>query len=71
MNKYKIRYYTSGGYRTTGSLVTNYIIKRDKDNQLSVFDGDVLIGGIVEIEELFLDQLGYRERIMIVDAIPC
>jgi len=71
MNKYKIRYYTSGGYKATGSLDTEFIIKRDGDNsELCLFDNDVIVGGLDKIEELFLDQLGYIESIMVFDVEP-
>ena len=69
MNKYKVSYYTSGGYKATGSLETDFIIKRGADDsQLCLFDNDKIVGGLDEIEELFLNQLGYRENIIVVDV---
>lgn len=69
MNKYKISYYKSGGYKTTGVLETEYIIKRDgEDNQLCIFHNEKKIGDREELKKLFLDQLGWTESIMIFDA---
>ena len=70
MNKYKIKYYTSGGYKAIGSLETLFVIRRDENNQLSVFENKNIVGGLDKIEEMFLDQLGYIESIMVFDVEP-
>jgi len=69
MNKYKVSYYTSGGYKTTGILKTNLIIKKDDNNQLCIVDNEIVIGGLDQIENMFLDQLGWVENIMLFDVV--
>ncbi len=68
MNQYKVKYYTSGGYKTSGSLETELTIKRDPSNQLCLYNEDTLIGDIEKIEALFLEQLGYQESITVFDV---
>jgi hypothetical protein len=68
MNQYKVKYYTSGGYKTSGSLETELTIKRDPSNQLCLYNEDTLIGDIEKIEALFLAQLGYQESITVFDV---
>jgi hypothetical protein len=68
MNQYKVKYYTSGGYKTSGSLETELTIKRDPSNQLCLYNEDTLIGDIEKIEALFLEQLGYQEIITVFEV---
>jgi hypothetical protein len=68
MNQYKVKYYTSGGYKTSGSLETELTIKRDPSNQLCLYNEDTLIGDIEKIEALFLEQLGYQESITVFEV---
>lgn len=68
MNRYKIQYYNSGGYKATGSLETELVINKDANNQLCLFDGVKVVGKVEEIEAIFLEQLGYVESIMVFDA---
>ena len=69
MNQYKISYYRSGGYRATGVLDTEYTVKKaGEDDQLCLFDKDQKVGEKEQLKMLFLDQLGWRESIMIFEA---
>lgn len=68
MNQYTVKYYTSGGYKTSGSLETDLTIRRDPNNQLCLYNEDTLIGDIEKIEALFLEQLGYQESITVIDV---
>lgn len=68
MNQYTVKYYTSGGFKTSGSLETELTIKRDPNNQLCLYRENALIGDIEKIEALFLEQLGYQESITVVDV---
>ena len=69
MNKYKISYYNSGGFKSKGTLETEYTIKKDgKDNRLCIFHNDKKIGYEEDVEKLFLAQLEWHESIMVYDA---
>ncbi len=68
MNQYTVKYYTSGGYKTSGTLETELTINRDTNNQLCLYDENTLIGDIEKVEALFLEQLGYQESITVFDV---
>lgn len=68
MNTYTVKYFNSGGYKSTGTLTTDLHIKRDNDNKLCLWDREVKVGAIEAIEQLFIQQLGYIEELTIIDV---
>jgi hypothetical protein len=68
MNTYNIRYYNSGGYKSSGKLVTKFTIQRNELNRLCLFDNELLIGDELAVEALFMESLGYAEEIIVIDA---
>ncbi|WMS87911.1 hypothetical protein [Pleionea litopenaei] len=68
MNTYRVKYFNSGGYKSTGTLTTDLHIKRENDNNLCLWDGEVKVGAIEAIEQLFIQQLGYIEELTIIDV---
>lgn len=68
MNKYRVSYYTSGGYKTSGMLKTDFTIMRNAENELCLCQKENTIGDVTDIEKLFLEQLGWHEEITIVEA---
>ena len=68
MNSYKIIYYNSGGYKTSYLITTDNVIDKDENNELQMLDCGKIVGGAEEIESMLLEQLGYIESVMVVDA---
>ena len=62
MNSYKLRYYNSGGYKSSLTIETPYTIKRNADNILQLLDqAGAILGGVEAIEQLLNDAQGWAE----------
>ncbi|NVJ61171.1 MAG: hypothetical protein HWE27_12325 [Gammaproteobacteria bacterium] len=68
VKRYRIRYFNSGGYKSTGYLETAFTIKKEADKKIVLYDHSRKIGDLKAVEQLFLEQLGYQEDIMIFDV---
>jgi len=71
MNKYKLVYYNSGGYRSSTIIETPYFIERgqEEDDKYEVMEGTKVIGGPTFLEKLLNDANGFDESNCIVEAI--
>ena len=69
MNSYKLRYYNSGGYKSSQLISTQFTINRDSAGKLQVLDiSGVRIGGAEYIEKLLSDELGWVEDNCVFEA---
>jgi len=69
MNSYKLRYYNSGGYKSSLTIETPHTINRDAENNLQLVDQTGKIVGDVEaIEQLLNNALGWVEDNCVYDV---
>ena len=68
MNRYKLTFYNSGGYKDSDIIETTYEINRDFNDQLCVMDNDQVIGGDELIAEMIIESRGWIESYCVVDA---
>ena len=62
MNSYKLRYYNSGGYKSSLVIETPYTIKRDAEKNLQLLDeSGAVLGDVEAIEQLLNDAQGWVE----------
>jgi hypothetical protein len=62
MNSYKLRYYNSGGYKSSLIIETPHIINRDAENNLQLLDeSGTVLGDVEAIEQLLNDAQGWVE----------
>lgn len=62
MNSYKLRYYNSGGYKSSLVIETPHLINQDENQKLQVVtqSGEV-IGDVELIEQLLNEEQGWVE----------
>ena len=62
MNSYKLRYYNSGGYKSSLVIETSHTINRDAENNLQLLDeSGTVLGDVEAIEQLLNDAQGWVE----------
>ena len=62
MNSYKLRYYNSGGYKSSLTIETPHTINRNAENKLQLLDeSGTVLGDIEAIEQLLNDAQGWIE----------
>ena len=62
MNSYKLRYYNSGGYKSSLTIETPHTINRDAENNLQLLDeSGTVLGDVEAIEQLLNDAQGWVE----------
>ena len=66
MNRYKLTYYNSGGYRTSAEIETEYELRRRGDSGIAVMEGERCLGDESFLEQLLLERLGWVEEVTVV-----
>ena len=62
MNSYKLRYYNSGGYKSSLVIETPHTINCDAENNLQLLDeSGTVLGDVEAIEQLLNDAQGWVE----------
>jgi hypothetical protein len=62
MNSYKLRYYNSGGYKSSLTIETPHTINRNAENNLQLLDeSGTVLGDVEAIEQLLNDAQGWVE----------